>query len=93
MHIPLVQSVLAAGLALTGSELLKKPAVISEGKILDFAVEKCVDADGEQRCTAPFLVVKDTCYNIEWSTEGTSPPSLYCALVVADKHIFAEMIY
>jgi hypothetical protein len=44
---------------------------VSKGKILDFAVEKCIDADGNKRCTAPFLVTKSTCYEIEWSTEGT----------------------
>lgn len=45
--------------------------MVSKGKILDFAVEKCIDADANQRCSKPFLVSKDTCYNIEWSTEGT----------------------
>jgi hypothetical protein len=45
--------------------------VVSSGKILDYAVEKCIDADGNQRCTTPFLVKQGTCYNIEWSTEGT----------------------
>lgn len=44
---------------------------VASGKILDFAVEKCVDKDGNQRCSKPFLVTKSTCYNIEWSTEGT----------------------
>jgi hypothetical protein len=38
---------------------------------MDFAVEKCIDSDGNQRCSKPFLVEKGTCYNIEWSTEGT----------------------
>jgi hypothetical protein len=38
---------------------------------MDYAVEKCIDADGNQRCTKPFLVTKSTCYNIEWSTDGT----------------------
>ena len=38
---------------------------------MDFAVEKCIDSDGNQRCSKPFLVEKATCYNIEWSTEGT----------------------
>jgi hypothetical protein len=38
---------------------------------MDFAVEKCIDDDGNQRCSKPFLVEKATCYNIEWSTEGT----------------------
>jgi hypothetical protein len=44
--------------------------VISSGKLLDYAVEKCVDSEGNQRCSTPFLVSKDTCYSIEWSTEG-----------------------
>jgi hypothetical protein len=43
---------------------------VSSGKILDFAVEKCIDSDGNQRCSKPFLVTKSTCYNIEWGTEG-----------------------
>jgi hypothetical protein len=38
---------------------------------MDYAVEKCIDGDGNQRCSAPFLVSKDTCYELEWSTEGT----------------------
>ena len=44
---------------------------VSKGKILDFAVEKCIDGDGNKRCSTPFLVTKSTCYEIEWSTEGT----------------------
>jgi hypothetical protein len=38
--------------------------------VLDYAVEKCLDKDGNQRCTKPFLVKKSTCYNIKWSTDG-----------------------
>lgn len=38
---------------------------------MDYAVEKCLDNDGNQRCSKPFLVTKSTCYNIEWSTDGT----------------------
>ena len=38
---------------------------------MDYAVEKCLDSDGNRRCSAPFLVTKDSCYEIEWSTEGT----------------------
>jgi hypothetical protein len=38
---------------------------------MDFAVQKCVDEDGNQRCSKPFLVEGDKCYNIEWSTKGT----------------------
>jgi hypothetical protein len=37
---------------------------------MDFAVEKCIDDNGNQRCSKPFLVSKATCYNIEWSTDG-----------------------
>lgn len=43
---------------------------VASGEILDFAVEKCIDSDGKQRCSKPFLVTKSTCYNIEWSTNG-----------------------
>ncbi|KAI9746759.1 MAG: hypothetical protein M1818_000474, partial [Claussenomyces sp. TS43310] len=44
---------------------------VSQGSVLDFAVEKCLDGDGNQRCSKPFLVTKSTCYEIEWTTEGT----------------------
>lgn len=44
---------------------------MASGTVLDYAVEKCIDADGNQRCSKPFLVSKGTCYNLEWSTEGT----------------------
>jgi len=47
------------------------PSEVAHGTVLDFAVEKCIDADGNQRCSKPFLVTKATCYNIEWSTSGT----------------------
>jgi hypothetical protein len=43
---------------------------VASGSIMDFAVQKCVDDDGNQRCSKPFLVQGDKCYNIEWSTEG-----------------------
>jgi hypothetical protein len=43
---------------------------IASGKVLDYAVEKCIDKDGNQRCTTPFLVKKSTCYNIAWTTDG-----------------------
>ncbi|KAI1749168.1 hypothetical protein F4782DRAFT_514791 [Xylaria castorea] len=68
MYLPTAQSVLTAGLALTGT--LHKPSEVASGKVLDYAVEKCIDADGKTRCTAPFLVTKSTCYKMEWSTEG-----------------------
>ncbi|KAF2966192.1 hypothetical protein GQX73_g7369 [Xylaria multiplex] len=68
MYIPTAQSVLTAGLALTGT--YHKPTEITSGKILDYAVESCIDASGARRCTAPFLVAKSTCYEIAWSTAG-----------------------
>lgn len=69
MYLPNAQSVLTAGLALTGS--LKTSSEVSSGQILDYAVEKCLDGDGNQRCSTPFLVTKSTCYKLEWSTDGT----------------------
>ncbi|CZR66839.1 uncharacterized protein PAC_16740 [Phialocephala subalpina] len=69
MYIPSGQSILTAGLALTGT--LTKPSEVASGTIMDYAVETCIDKDGNQRCTKPFLVTKSTCYKIEWSTEGT----------------------
>ncbi|KAI1263598.1 hypothetical protein F5Y18DRAFT_122478 [Xylariaceae sp. FL1019] len=68
MYLPSTQSVLTAGLVLTGT--LRKPSEVASGKVMDYAVEKCLDDDGNTRCTKPFLVTKSTCYNIEWSTEG-----------------------
>ncbi|RAL64924.1 hypothetical protein DID88_001516 [Monilinia fructigena] len=68
MYIPTAQSILTAGLAMTGS--LSKTSPISSGHILDYAVESCLDADNNQRCTTPFLVAKNACYKIEWSTNG-----------------------
>ena len=43
---------------------------ITHGSITDYAVEKCIDAEGKQRCTRPFKVSKSTCYTIKWSTDG-----------------------
>lgn len=43
---------------------------IAKGSVLDYAVEECLDSDGNARCSKPFLVSKSTCYRIEWSTEG-----------------------
>lgn len=37
---------------------------------MDYAVEQCIDDDGNKRCTVPFLVTKSTCYKIKWSTDG-----------------------
>lgn len=67
MYIKSTQNIIAAGLALTTSF---KPSEIAKGSVMDYAVEKCIDASGNQRCTKPFLVAKSTCYNIEWSTDG-----------------------
>ena len=38
--------------------------------MLDYAVEKCKDDDGNTRCTRPFIVTKSTCYKMEWKTDG-----------------------
>ncbi|KAI0453574.1 hypothetical protein F5B21DRAFT_515328 [Xylaria acuta] len=69
MYIPSAQHVLTAGLALTGTTL-RKPTEVASGKILDYAVEKCIDSEGKIRCTTPFVVTKATCYKIKWTTEG-----------------------
>ncbi|KAI1815029.1 hypothetical protein GGS20DRAFT_368727 [Poronia punctata] len=69
MYLPSAQQVMTAGLALTGSTL-HKPSEITSGKVLDYAVEKCLDDDGNTRCTRPFLVEKSTCYKFEWKTDG-----------------------
>lgn len=37
---------------------------------MDYAVEKCLDSEGNVRCTKPFLVKSDSCYKIDWSTDG-----------------------
>ncbi|KAI1271833.1 hypothetical protein F5Y07DRAFT_404001 [Xylaria sp. FL0933] len=36
---------------------------------MDYAIEKCREGSNT-RCTAPFVVTKSTCYNLEWKTEG-----------------------
>lgn len=38
---------------------------------MDYAVEKCLDSEGNVRCTKPFLVSEGSCYNLEWTTDGT----------------------
>jgi hypothetical protein len=43
---------------------------VAKGKVMDYAVEKCIDADGNTRCSKPFVVTKSSCYNLEWKTEG-----------------------
>lgn len=68
MILPDKQKLLAAGLALTG--LTGNGDSVSKGKILDYAVEKCLDSDGNVRCSKPFLVTKGGCYSISWSTDG-----------------------
>ncbi|KAI1827775.1 hypothetical protein F4861DRAFT_491114 [Xylaria intraflava] len=68
MHIPSVQSVIAAGLALTGS--LRNTSEIVSGKIMDYALETCKDDQGNKRCTPPFRVKASNCYNIQWNTAG-----------------------
>ncbi|KAH6671127.1 hypothetical protein B0J14DRAFT_595385 [Halenospora varia] len=69
MYIPNAQSIFAAGLALTGVGLGPASTVIS-GKVLDYAVESCIDSDGNTRCSKPFAVQASKCYKIEWSTDG-----------------------
>jgi len=69
MYIPQVQSVITAGLAICGMSSTK-PKTVASGKVLDYAVETCLDSDGNQRCTKPFAVVADNCYMIEWTTDG-----------------------
>ncbi|KAH6646664.1 hypothetical protein BKA67DRAFT_580173 [Truncatella angustata] len=69
MYLPNAQSILTAGLAMTG--MVKDTSTVAKGKVLDYAVEKCVDSEGNARCSKPFLVARSTCYQIEWSTEGT----------------------
>jgi len=70
MYIPTPQAIFTTGLAMTGMTKIMKPSEVASGSIMDFAVEKCFDENGNQRCSRPFLVQKATCYNIEWSTEG-----------------------
>ena len=33
-------------------------------------MEKCIDGDGNKRCSTPFLVQSDVCYHLEWKTAG-----------------------
>ncbi|KAG6021337.1 hypothetical protein E4U41_002519 [Claviceps citrina] len=68
MYVPDMQKMATAGLALAGVQLTGD--VVSKGSVLDFAVEKCIDRDGNVRCSKPFLVSKSGCYRLEWSTEG-----------------------
>lgn len=68
MYIPKLQTVLAAGLALTSINPTGKE--VASGKVMDYAVEKCIDADKNIRCSEPFIVKKSKCYNLKWATEG-----------------------
>ncbi|KAG9245593.1 hypothetical protein BJ878DRAFT_533809 [Calycina marina] len=74
MYIPdaaqkLMASAVAGCMLVTGGTL-KPGKEISSGSIIDYAVEECIDADLNQRCTTPFKVNADQCYNIKWSTDG-----------------------
>ncbi|KAM3504972.1 hypothetical protein MY11210_008153 [Beauveria gryllotalpidicola] len=68
MHLPTSQQLLTSGLALTN---VFAGDTVSKGKVLDYAVEKCIDSDGNVRCSKPFLVTKDACYYLSWTTDGT----------------------
>ncbi|TVY35508.1 hypothetical protein LOCC1_G007703 [Lachnellula occidentalis] len=71
MYIPTAQSILTSSLALCGVASQGKSKTVTSGKILDYAIEKCIDDDANQRCSRPFMVTEDTCYGLEWSTGGT----------------------
>ncbi|KAG5933278.1 hypothetical protein E4U53_001050 [Claviceps sorghi] len=68
MYVPDMQKMATAGLALTGLQMTGD--TVLKGSVLDYAVEKCLDRDGNVRCTKPFPVAKDGCYKLEWSTDG-----------------------
>ena len=71
MYIPSPQVMITAGLGLASSIMnATTTSSVAKGSIMDFAVESCIDDDGNQRCSKPFLVTKSTCYNIKWSTDG-----------------------
>lgn len=44
---------------------------VSKGKVMDYAIEKCLDKEGNVRCTKPFLVDEGGCYKLSWTTDGT----------------------
>ncbi|WOO78294.1 uncharacterized protein LOC62_02G001844 [Vanrija pseudolonga] len=67
MYIPDVQKALVAALGIAGA---LKPSKVASGSVLDYAVESCLDDDGNVRCSKPFLVTKSTCYKLKWHTEG-----------------------
>ncbi|KAG5982156.1 hypothetical protein E4U55_002226 [Claviceps digitariae] len=70
MYVPDMQKMATAGLALASLHM-KAGDTIIKGSVLDYAVEKCLDSDGNVRCTKPFPVAKNSCYRLEWSTDGT----------------------
>lgn len=45
-------------------------STVVSGECLDYAVPKCLDDQGNTRCTKPFLAHESTCYNIQWTTDG-----------------------
>ncbi|CEJ91298.1 hypothetical protein VHEMI07020 [[Torrubiella] hemipterigena] len=67
MYIADPQKLLTAGLSALG--LLGE--TVSKGEVMDYAIEKCLDKEGNIRCTKPFLVAEGGCYNLEWTTDGT----------------------
>lgn len=81
MYIPNAQNIFFSALAFTGlysSELIdaeklltvEEGGKVASGSVMDYAVEKCLDEDGNVRCTKPFMLKKSTCYNLEWHTDG-----------------------
>ncbi|GJN67763.1 hypothetical protein VFPFJ_04320 [Purpureocillium lilacinum] len=68
MYLPNSQKLIAAGLALI--DLANVGDSVVKGKVLDYAVEKCLDSDGNVRCSKPFPVKEGSCYTLEWSTDG-----------------------
>ncbi|KAF2100283.1 hypothetical protein NA57DRAFT_54375 [Rhizodiscina lignyota] len=70
MYIPNVQQVIASGLAITSIPYFQTTGEVVSGKVLDYAVEKCIDSDKNVRCSKPFIVKKDSCYTLSWTTEG-----------------------
>ncbi|PHH91161.1 hypothetical protein CDD83_1495 [Cordyceps sp. RAO-2017] len=66
MHLG--QKLAAAGLVLAG--LTTGADSVAKGRVLDYAVEKCLDGEGNVRCSKPFPVMDGGCYTLEWSTAG-----------------------
>ncbi|EGR49900.1 uncharacterized protein TRIREDRAFT_105844 [Trichoderma reesei QM6a] len=63
-----INKLTAAGLALASVTMTGD--TVAKGRVLDFAVEKCLDSDGNVRCSKPFPVKEGGCYKLEWSTKG-----------------------